>query len=296
MTITLAALEAPDSVETLDYEDILQRMLQDLQARDPEFEQLLESDPAMKVLEVAAWRELLLRQRVNDATRSNLLAFAGGTDLEHLAAFYGVARLQAEYAAPDRPGEDGALLAEREDDEALRRRIQEKIAGWSTAGSRAHYRFHALSADVRVRDARADSPDPGRVRVAVLSHEGDGSPSGVVLDNVRSRVSADDVRVLTDTVEIVACEIVQVDVVADVYLYPDAPASLVEDVRSNFLRALDESRGLGWDLTRSWMIAHLFKEGVQRVELHMPEDTIILAENACIALRSLTLNLAGRDR
>lgn len=278
MTLNTAALKPPDIIESLDYEDILSRMVQDLTARDPEFQNLLESDPAMKILEVAAWRELLIRQRVNDSARANLLAFAGGNDLEHLAAFYGVARLSGE------------------DDAALKKRIQEKIVGWSTAGSRAHYRFHALSSDVRVRDARADSPTAGLVRVAVLSSEGSGLPSDALLQIVSDKVRADDTRVLTDTVEVIPCDVLQVDIEADIYLYPETPEGVMDEIRQRFIAKFDQNRGLGWDLTRSWIIAHLFMEGVQRVELAQPIENIVAPENACVAIGSLNLNLAGRDR
>lgn len=278
MSVNLSDLAPPDIIETLDYEEILQRMKDDLVARDPEFVHLLESDPAMKVMEVAAWRELVIRQRVNDGARANLLAFAGKDDLEHLAAFYDVERLP------------------NEDDVALQRRIQEKITGWSTAGSRAHYRFHALSADVRVRDARADSPEPGRVRVSVLSSEGSGYPSDELLQAVRDRVASEEIRVLTDTVEVVACGILYVDVTANIYLYPETQVQLMDTIRARFLEDFDNTRGLGWDLTRSWIIAHMFLEGVQRVELESPLENIIADENACVALNSLTINLAGRDR
>ena len=278
MTLNIGALEPPDIVESLDYEDILSRMVKELTSRDPEFQNLLESDPAMKILEVAAWRELLILQRVNDAARANLLAFATGNDLEHLAAFYGVERL------------------EQETDAALKQRIQERIVGWSTAGSRAHYRFHALSADVRVRDARAHSPKPGLVRIAILSSEGSGLPSDELLDIVSSKVGADDTRVLTDTVEVVPCEIISVDIDADVYLYSETSESTMEEIRQKFINAFNKNRGLGWDLTRSWVIAQLFLEGVQRIELSTPVENIVASENTCIAIGSLNLTLAGRDR
>ena len=118
----LTQLKNPNVIETLDYETICTRMKDELLRLDPSFLALLESDPAMKILEIAAWRELLLRQRVNDAARANLLAFAAKSDLEHLAAFYDVQRKSEE------------------DDEAFRKRIQAKIVGWSTAGSRDYCR------------------------------------------------------------------------------------------------------------------------------------------------------------
>lgn len=47
-------------VEKLSYEEIFSRMKEELVKRDASFTELVESDPAMKVLEVTAWRELLL--------------------------------------------------------------------------------------------------------------------------------------------------------------------------------------------------------------------------------------------
>jgi phage-related baseplate assembly protein len=101
--IELSQLPPPNVVEPLDYEQILAAMLADLKTRDPFFDALVESDPAYKILEVAAFRELLMRQRVNDAGRSVMLAYATGSDLDHLGALMGVARLA---------GDDGSRPAE----------------------------------------------------------------------------------------------------------------------------------------------------------------------------------------
>ena len=90
--IDLSQLPAPDVVETLDFENILAAMLEDLQGRDPVFNALVESDPVYKVLEVAAYRETLIRQRVNDAARAVMLAYAAGPDLDHIGARFNVKR------------------------------------------------------------------------------------------------------------------------------------------------------------------------------------------------------------
>ncbi len=45
-------------VEKPNFEEIFSRMKEELVRRDETFSGLVESDPAMKVLEVAAWREL----------------------------------------------------------------------------------------------------------------------------------------------------------------------------------------------------------------------------------------------
>ena len=71
--IDLSTLPAPHVVEPIDYQTILSAMIADLQARDPAFTALVESDPAWKIIEVCAYREMLLRQRVNDAARAVIL-------------------------------------------------------------------------------------------------------------------------------------------------------------------------------------------------------------------------------
>jgi phage-related baseplate assembly protein len=278
--IDLSELPAPAVVETLSYEAILQVMRDDVVARFPPIEGVidLQSEPARKLLEVCAYRELLLRQRVNDAARANLLAFAGSGDLDHLASFYGVTRLMDET------------------DTALRLRVQQRIQGWSNAGGAAHYRYWALTADERVSDAAVSSPSPGIVRISVLSAQGDGAASAVLLSAVRATVLRDDIRMLTDTVEVVSANIVPVDVTAKVFLYPDTPAQVIDQLRIDFPARFAAARGLGWDLTRSWISAQLHPSGVQRVDLTAPADDMIIDDEQCAALGSVEIIFGGRDR
>ena len=98
--IDLSQLPAPTVVETLDYESVLAALQADFTARYPAFTAALESEPVLKLLEVAAWRELIVRGRVNDAARACMLAYALGSDLDHLAALYGVQRLLLDAGDP----------------------------------------------------------------------------------------------------------------------------------------------------------------------------------------------------
>jgi len=88
----LSRLPTPQLIEPLSFSAIFTALLTDFQHRYPDYSALLASDPAIKLLEVAAYRELLLRHRINEAARANLLAFAADSDLDHLGAFYGVTR------------------------------------------------------------------------------------------------------------------------------------------------------------------------------------------------------------
>jgi phage-related baseplate assembly protein len=53
--MNLEDLQTPQIIEELSFEEILLRMKEDLAARAPEFTAYLESDPLVKLLEVAAY-------------------------------------------------------------------------------------------------------------------------------------------------------------------------------------------------------------------------------------------------
>ncbi len=274
----LASLPTPAVIEPLSFETIFSELQTEFQSRYPDYSALLASDPAVKLLEVAAYREVLLRNRVNAAAKASLLAFATDSDLDHLAAFYGVTRLTDET------------------DEALRLRTRQRIIGFANAGGAAHYRYWALSASPDVADVEVDSPEPGRVRISVLAKgEADTVPDAV-LDAVRAVVLRDDIRVLTDTVEVVPAELIPVTVTARVWLYPDTPMVAFDAIGARFKEALAAHSGLGWDLTPSWVIGELQRPGVHKVELLAPTTDIRANANQAVRLMNLNLEFAGRDR
>lgn len=282
----LSSLPHPWVIEALSFETIFGELQADFQSRYPQYSALLASDPAIKLLEVAAYREVLLRNRINAAAKASLLAFATDSDLDHLAAFYGVTRLAGEM------------------DEALRARTRQRIVGFANAGGAAHYRYWALSSSPEVADVEVDSPQPGRVRISVLAKnegtdEGKGEGGTVplaVLDAVKAVVLRDDIRVLTDTVDVVPAELLPVFVQARIWLYPDAPLETLSAIRAVFASAMAGSAGLGWDLTRSWIIAQLQRAGVHKVELLSPISDITVVANQAVRLTTLNLEFAGRQR
>ena len=90
-----------------------------------------------------------------------------------------------------------------EDDEDLRERIRLSPANRSTAGPKNAYKYYAISADATIADAYVDSPTPGVVVITPILYGG-GIPDQDVLDKVLAACSADDVRPLTDKVEVSA--------------------------------------------------------------------------------------------
>ncbi len=165
--IDLSKLPAPKLVEELDHETIFQEMLADLQQRDPTFDALIESDPAYQILQVAAYRELLLRQTINDKAKARMLAYATGSDLDHVGA--------------DR--QPPVVRKDGESDEQYRARIAMAPEAWSTAGPVGAYEYFSLSAHSDIKDVGVINLDGGIVQVAVLSSSGDGSCYGVRINN-----------------------------------------------------------------------------------------------------------------
>ena len=193
--IDLSQLPAPQIVDVPDFETLLAERKAEFVALHPKDEQEavirtleLESEPVTKLLQENAYRELLLRQRINEAAQAVMVAYAIGGDLDQLAANYNVKRLTVTPADNDAVPPVAAVM---ESDEALRLRVPAAFEGLSVAGPTAAYEFHARSADGRVADASATSPAPAEVVLTVLSREGDGTAEKDLLDVVEKALNSE---------------------------------------------------------------------------------------------------------
>ncbi|WP_313539758.1 baseplate J/gp47 family protein [Sphingomonas sp.] len=270
--VDLSRLPAPKVIETLSFEQIYAEMLAVAKGLLPAFDATLESDPAVMLLQVFAYREMNLRGRINDAAKAVMPAFAVGSDLDHLAALMSVSRLLIDAGDPDKN-----VPPTYEDDTALRARLVLAPEGFSVAGPEGAYIFHARSADGDVLDASATSPDPGKVVVTVLSRAGDGTAAPELLAKVAAHVTAETVRPMTDAVTVQSAQIVPYVIAATLTTYSGPDGSIVMD---EALRRLADYRErqhrLGIDVTRSGIIAALHAEGVQNVLLASPAADIVL--------------------
>lgn len=291
--VDLSKLPSPDVVETLDYETIVDEMITDLQARDPEFSALTESDPGYKIIEVAAFRELLVRQRINEASKAVMLAFAAGSDLDQIAANYNVERLLIEEGDSEAiPPVDPVY----ESDEDLRRRVQLSFEGFSTAGPEGAYIFHTLGADPDVLDASVASPTPGDVVVTVLSRSGDGTASASLLTAVSDVLSKGDVRPLTDQVSVQSATILEYSVDATLTLFPGPDSAVVLTAAESALAEyIEKSRRLGRNVTRSGLFAALHQEGVQNVNLTAPATDVVASSSEAPYATSTAVVIGGVD-
>lgn len=292
-TLDLSQLPAPDVVEALDFEAIFAAMLADLRARDPAFDALVESDPAYKILEVAAYRELLLRARVNDAARALMLAFASGGDLDQIGANKGVVRLLLDPGDPEAlPPVDPVY----ESDEDFRKRIQLAPEGYTTAGSEGSYIFHGLGASAQVKDIQAVSPAPGDVTIYVLSRDGDGAADGALLAAVEAALTDDAVRPLTDHVTVASAAVTGYAITAELIMYPGPDAEVARQAAEDAVRAYAAAvHRIGYDVTISGLHAALHRPGVQKVVLTAPAADRVAGAGEAYFAESVTVTIGGTD-
>lgn len=309
--IDLSRLPAPAVVETLDYEAILSALKADLTARAPELAPVLalESEPLVKLMQVAAWREMVLRQRVNDAARAVMLPWATGADLDNLAARYDLARL---------PGED---------DERFRRRVLIGYHALSAAGSRQSWMLRALSVSTDIRQVDVWADRPGRVKIAVLArvaaplHAVTAEQAAIgqalfgrhpqldaaqpmrwraaevsdpIVTQVGQALLAEDVRPLSVEVDVTTATVKPVTVTATLIHPPGPDGTLLAAQARARLMALAAQMRFRVDLTRAQITAALMGEGLRDVILTQPTADVSVGHGEIAAITAVTILTEAR--
>ena len=144
-TIDLSQLPAPNVVEPLDYETLLAERKATLISLYPADQQdavartlTLESEPIVKLLQENAYRELILRQRINEAAKAVMVAYALDADLDQLGVNNGVTRLTISPADETTIPPTPAVMESNDD---FRLRIASAFEGLSVAGPTGAYEY-----------------------------------------------------------------------------------------------------------------------------------------------------------
>ncbi|MDN7467004.1 baseplate J/gp47 family protein [Burkholderia orbicola] len=277
--IDLSSLPLPDALEVLDFETIYATRKAAMISLWPADEQAeiaatleLESEPLARLLQENSYRELVWRQRVNDAVRAVMLAFAMGNDLEQRAALFGLMRLIVTPADPA-----NNVDAVMESDDSLRERIQLAPQGFSVAGPSAAYVTKARAVDGRIIDAQTSRPQPGDVLVSLLSSEGDGTVSDDLCRVVAAALSAEDQRPLNDTVFVKSAEIVRYRIHAKCYTRTAVGADvLIAQAKKNAQAYADKVHRIGIGVAESAIKGVCQAAGLSRTELIEPVGDIAI--------------------
>lgn len=117
---------------------------------------------------------------------------------------------------------------DEEEDDEYRERIRLANSTFSTAGPTKAYQYYAKSADSSIIDVVVESPSACVVKIYVLTET--GIPSQAVLDKVEAICSADDVRPLTDQVQVDAPTAVSYDINIKYYTTAEDEADCVATI------------------------------------------------------------------
>lgn len=292
-SLDLSRLPDP-SLISVDYEVITRDRLAALKAnyaaRGIDYDETgLELDSGVILEEVDAGREMLALEAINDAGRANMLAHSKGRDLENLGALFSITRQITGY---DETGQ----IPIYETDARLRRRIQLAPEAFATAGSEGAYIFHALAADPNIADASCQNPERGEVVVTVMGDAADPTPTTAQVGAVRDRLFREDIKPITDILTVQAAQVIPVDIRANLVLYGGPDATTVSaDARANLEAFLKLNKRLGRDLRLAAWVGRLFRDTVHSVVPIEPVADINATPSQVVWVRSITLNVIGRD-
>ena len=177
-------------------------------------------------------------------------------------------------------GDDGEPYTE-DGDNKYRERIRLSPASLSTAGPESAYRYFALSADPDIVDVAIDCPvnEPNTVNIYPLMVGGE-LPDEATLQKV-SDALADDVRPMTDRVQVLVPEVVTYSVEIKYYCTKDDEAATIQTIEGDG-GAIDKynewqtaalGRSINPDQLRRFILAPTEGTGALRVDVVSPTYT-----------------------
>lgn len=286
--VDYSKLPFPDAIEPWTHQAILDARMQTYlaeweaaRALDPSLPpydvQMMETDPAKRLQRTDAYREGIVRQRINEAVRATYLARALKNDLT------------------DRSAEYLTLRADGETDEPLRKRAQLAWENLSIGGSYGGYAYQARSvapvdiADVAVwgyevheaslfgSKAILDFPK-GEVRVALLGSAGHGAVPAALISRVQATLSDRSRRKVNDRINVVQATLLPYVVSATLVLRRGAtPETIVAAARKRAAAYGAATRTIGVEATRGGYFGALMAAEpglVVDVELDTPAAAI----------------------
>lgn len=270
--LDLSLLPRPAAIEAVSFDAILDARMADLVDRFTAAGiaydvAMLETDPDKILQEVDAFRESLVRQRIDDAIDATSLAYAVGADLDVRAA---------DFATRRGPGEL---------DRSLRRRAQLAYENLSKGGSYGGYEFQARAvspveiADCAVYGHEVDGVPRGEVRIVILGANSSGIASDDLIARVQARFAGRGDRKVNDRIKMVSADPVNFTIDATLVLrrgaQPRPDPTPIRDAQ--FVQALayaTSRRVIGGTVTFPGLSAALgggqSASYIQDVEIHSP--------------------------
>lgn len=218
-----------------------------------------------------------------------MVAFARGSDLEHMAARFGVTRRTITPAT-------GTTPAVMESDAELRRRTLLAPEAFAAAGPVGAYAFHALTSDTRVLNVDVWSPSPGKVSVAVQARAGASTAPAEVVEAVRAYLSRPDIKPLTDEIAVRSVYTVPYSIDLIAYVQPGPDRVAVRAAIETSLASMVASRRVpARDMPRSAITAAATVGPVDRVDLLSPAANLIVGNGDLAICTSINVQVLEHE-
>jgi len=182
-----------------------------------------------------------------------------------------------------------------EADDQLRDRIRQAPEKFSNAGSYGAYMYWTKTASQDIIDVAVLSPAPGEVKIYPLM-TGGALPTNDVIDEIEAIVSADEVRPLTDQVEVLAPTAVSYNIDLTYYI-ANENAALSTNIQAAVNQAVLDYKAwqkgaLGRDINPSELISRVMAAGAKRVSVTAPAFRVI-GDNEVAHDDTTTLTFGG---
>lgn len=158
--------------------------------------QLSESDPLLKILEIFAYRALMIKQKIQDTYNASILSQAKGNDLKRLSKF----------------------LFEEEDNISNDKEIIDKIDNlWKnntyyTTGTQSSYKFYAYKFTPNVKDIFINIEDEQIIIYLLFNNDQNEKEQSAVLKNTEEKLNDHSIRRITDKIKVKLAKIIEYNI------------------------------------------------------------------------------------
>jgi len=267
--IDLSKLPPPKIIAELDVEIIKDEMKADFMKRMGEGYLLDDADPAMKIIEQAAYREMLQRQKINDGAKAVMLGYSTGSDLENLTALFNTERSilkeKANFTDEVRQSDDGLRI------EAL-----QAFDGKSTAGAQESYIYFAKNFNRKhIHDVSVVSKRPGEVELTILFKQGLEIDQDDEISRLHSYLTKGKLIPFTDLLSIKSAVIRQAKGKAKIFVPKGPDKEVIKKIaRKRLDKFLTQKYKLGSLISLSGINSTLYVENAEEVEITEPKKSI----------------------
>lgn len=188
--------------------------------------------------------------------------------------------------------------ADAEVDSEYASRVRIAPNSYSVAGPVKSYEYYTFSVSSAIIDAKVVSPNPGEVKIYPLLENGE-LPSDDIIESITNYLSGDDIRPLTDYVEVLKPTAVEYSINVDYWISKE-DTKQVADIQAGVQKAVEEYRlwqqtKIGRDITPDQLISNVKNAGAARVDFSTlsPSTFTELADNEVAQCTGVVITFKG---